>query len=127
MSAAFLKLSTALRDGLISASAPVVCQVRSGSGGAKREGRGQLVEDGEQLVDLVVGVGGGDLQAEADLVAGHTRIERQRRVDAVVEQELAHPVEVVGVGERDLDDRARGAELVQVVEDAASPAVQAGA
>src|SRR6266511_1454612 len=59
--------------------------VVSGVAGAQRDGVGELVEDGEQLGDLLVGVGGGELQAEADLVAGHTGVEGEGGVDAVVQ------------------------------------------
>jgi len=38
--------------------------------GAQRDGVGQLVQDREELGDLGVGVGGGELQPEADLVPG---------------------------------------------------------
>ena len=34
--------------------------------GPQRDGVGQLVQDGQQVGDLGVGVGGGELQAEAD-------------------------------------------------------------
>ncbi len=70
------------------------CGVRGG--GAQRDRVGQQVQDGQQLGDLLIGGGGGELQAEADLLAGHARVEGQGGVDAVVQQEAAGPWQVVG-------------------------------
>src|SRR6266545_5903850 len=82
--------------------------VVSGVAGAQRDRVGQQVQDGQQLGDLLVGVGGGELQAEADLLPGHTRVERQGGVDAVVQQEAAGPWQIVGVLKRHLEDREAG-------------------
>src|SRR5262245_58734020 len=76
-------------------------------------------------VDLVVAVGGGELDAEADFFLGHERIRSHGHVDAAVEQEPADDVDVVAVRERDLDQRKPGliwrvdGELVQALEDPA--------
>src|SRR6266545_4202734 len=70
------------------------CGVRGG--GAQRDRVGQQVQDGQQLDDLLIGGGGGELRAEADLLAGHAGVEGQGGVDAVVQQEAAGPWQVVG-------------------------------
>jgi hypothetical protein len=43
-------------------------------GAAEAEAVVELAEDGQQGVDLVRGVGGGELDPEADLLAGHHRV-----------------------------------------------------
>ena len=63
----------------------------------------------EKGVDLLIGVRRRHLYPEADLVAGHQRVRRHRHIDPAVEQLPAHLVDVVRVGERDLDDRIAGA------------------
>src|SRR5437764_11955363 len=57
----------------------------------------------EQLLDLGVGVGRGDLDPEPDLVARNERIRGQGHVDSVVEEEAADGVDVAVTGQRDLD------------------------
>jgi hypothetical protein len=79
-------------------------------GGAKGDGVGQPVQGLQQLADLVVGVGRGHLDAEADPLAGHARVEGEGDVDALLQQEPPGPGQVVGVGQEDLDDREAGAE-----------------
>lgn len=50
-----------------------VADRRSGVGAAEAEAVVDLLEHGQQVVDLLHGVGGGELDPEADLLAGHHR------------------------------------------------------
>src|SRR5271166_2123544 len=65
----------------------------------------ELGEDVVQVIDLLVGVGGGDLYPEADLLPWHERVCGEGHVDAAVEEELAHQIDIAAVGEGKLDDR----------------------
>ena len=67
-----------------------------------------LAEDLAQPVDLLVGVRGGDLDAEADLVLRHERIGRHRDVDPAGEEVAADRVDVLVIREGDLDERVAG-------------------
>ena len=76
---------------------------------AQHAARRELLERGEQRVDLLVGVGGGQLHAEADLVLRDQRVGGERDVDAALEEEAADRVDLLVVAQRDLDDRQPGA------------------
>jgi hypothetical protein len=62
-----------------------------------------LLEDEEEVVDLLGGVGGGQLDAEAGLLARHHRVGGEGDVDAAVEQVAADAVQVGRVGDGQLD------------------------
>jgi hypothetical protein len=68
------------------------------------EGVRDLLEDAYQPADLLIGVGGRDLNAEANLALGHEGISGHRHVDTFVEQKAPDCIDVGVVGERDLDD-----------------------
>ena len=91
----------------------------------------QLLDRRDQTVDLVVGVGSGQLDPEADLVLGDERVCGERDVDAALEQEAADVVDAVVVAQRDLDDRQARAvrrldvEPVERVEHAGGEPVEA--
>src|SRR5215218_32515 len=80
----------------------------SGVGAAEAEPVVDLLEDGQQVVDLVGGVGRGQLDAEAGLLAGDHRVRGQGHVDAPVEQVPADRVQVGGVGQGQLDQGEAG-------------------
>src|SRR5918993_5660356 len=62
---------------------------RSGVGAAEAVAVVDLLEDEEEVVDLLGGVGGGQLDAEAGLLAGDRRVGGEGDVDAAVEQVAA--------------------------------------
>src|SRR2546421_497353 len=92
----------------------------------------QFVEHANKLVDLGVGVRCGHLDPEADVGAGDERIRGQGDVDPAREQEPPNVVDVVGIGQGNLDDREsrivrRGdATLVERLEDPARLAGEIG-
>ena len=65
-------------------------------GAAEAEAVVDLLEHGQEMVDLLGGVGRGELDPEPDLVARHHGIGGQRHVDATVEQVAPDGVKVVG-------------------------------
>jgi hypothetical protein len=87
------------------------------------EALAHLPEHLAEELDLIVGVRGGELDAEAHLALGHERVCRHRHVDPAVEQEATHHVDVLVVRERDLDEREPRSvgrvdvELVQAIHD----------
>src|SRR5205085_5166090 len=78
----------------------------------------------DELLDLLPGVAGADLEPEARLPLRDERWDRHRHVDAVMEEVCADRVDLLGVGERNLDDRIAGdvrrrdAQLTQARQDA---------
>src|SRR3990170_5367837 len=65
----------------------------------------QLAEHAAERVDLLVVVGGRDLDPEADLVLRDEWVRGHGDVDPAVEEVAAHRVDVPVVGEGDLDQR----------------------
>ena len=102
-----------------------------GGGGGSRSGR-RPPGGPQEVVDLLGGVGGGQLDAEAGLLAGDHRVGGEGHVDAAVEQLAADRVQVGRVGHGQLDQGEAGgvgggdAELVQVLEHGPGPLPQAG-
>jgi hypothetical protein len=92
-------------------------------GAADAEAAVDLLEHVQQVVDLLEGVGRGELDPEADLRARHHRVGGHGDVDPPVEQVPSDGVHVRRVGQGQLGQRHAGgvgggdAELVQVVED----------
>ena len=80
-----------------------------------------LGEHRAEVLDLVVGVRGGHLDPEPDLVLGDEGVRGERHVDAAVEEVAADGVDVLVAGERHLDHRVAGlvrrvdVELVEAV------------
>ena len=66
---------------------------------------GELLERRDQRVDFGVGVRRRQLDAEADLIAGHQRVGGERHIHAAVEQQLPDLADARVVAQRDLDDR----------------------
>src|SRR6202035_1350483 len=91
------------------------------------------LEDSVQVIDLLVGVRGGQLEAEADLVMRNERVGCHRRVDATVEKKVANLVDRVGVRQWYLNDgqargvRGRNAQASHLRQDAVRQAVQLAA
>ena len=73
-----------------------------------REPVAQVVQRVAELVDLVVAVGRGDLDPEANLGAWHQRVGREGDVDARLVQEASYFIDVLGVLQGYLDDRQAG-------------------
>src|SRR5437762_461764 len=65
---------------------------------------GQFLEGSDQAVDLVGGVGSGQLDAESDLVLGNQRVGGERDVDAALEEQAADLSDALVVAQRDLHD-----------------------
>jgi len=68
-------------------------------GAAEAEAVVDLLQHGQQVVDLLGGVDRGQVDPEADRVPRHHRIGGQGHVDAPVEQVTPDGVEVLGVGQ----------------------------
>jgi hypothetical protein len=58
---------------------------------------GELTQDAVEVIDLGIGMGRRQLDPKADLVARDERIHRHRRVDAAIEEQVAHFVDAIGV------------------------------
>ena len=93
------------------------------------EPRVEVGEHVAQVLDLVVAVGRGDLDPEADFVLRHQGVRGHRHVDAAVEEEATDLVDVLVAGERYLDHgvtrlvRRVDAELVEAAENVVGLAV----
>ncbi len=105
-----------------------------GGGGRLRRGEpeagGEVAQHINQVRDLLVGVRRGQLNAESDLVTGNQRVGGKRYIDPLIEQEATNFIDLLGLGERNLDDRVPGAvrsvdaELGELIQDAPGHAVK---
>jgi hypothetical protein len=73
-------------------------------GAAEAEAVVDLLEDDQQVVELVAGVGRGELDPEPDLIARHHRVWGHGHIDAAVEQVPADGMLVLRVGQGQLDE-----------------------
>src|SRR5215207_5735600 len=82
--------------------------IASTGAAAQLPARAELLEGGDQGVDLVVRVHRRELDAKAGLILRHERVGGERHVHATVEEHAADGVDPPVVVEGHLDDREAG-------------------
>jgi hypothetical protein len=69
---------------------------------------GQRVDRFQQAVDLLIGVRGGQLDPESNLIVGDQRVSGERDVYALTPEQVGDNTELVAGRERQLDDGRTG-------------------